>query len=204
MTHSGVAVDASGVYVAGLTRGILPGQVSGGALVRKYDAVGNEVWTRQFGSGSDVAFGVATGANSVYVAGRTSGTLPGQVSAGGTDAFVRNYDPLGNEVWTRQFGAAGPAPDFASAVDSDGNVYVAGQTDGTLQDQVNGGDRDVFVRKYDALGNEVWTRQFGTTSTDEAFGVAVDANGVYVAGQTGGTLSGPGQRWGARCLRAQI
>ena len=92
--------------------------------------------------------------------------------------------------WIRQFGAAGPAFEFASAVDADGNIYVTGLTDGTLPGQTSVGEVDAFVRKYDAEGNELWTRQFGTSSSDLALGVAADAGGVYVAGWTGGTLLG--------------
>ncbi|MCH8979561.1 MAG: SBBP repeat-containing protein, partial [Armatimonadetes bacterium] len=77
---------------AGGTSGTLPGQTSAGnfdAFVRKYDADGNEVWTRQFGgSGSDRASGISVDASGVYVAGSTTGTLPGQTSAGSADAFV--------------------------------------------------------------------------------------------------------------------
>src|SRR5262249_38776672 len=43
----GVAADASGVYVAGIALGTLPGQASAGnmdAFVRKYDADGNVPW----------------------------------------------------------------------------------------------------------------------------------------------------------------
>src|SRR5438270_6913106 len=58
-----VAVDASGVYVAGRTMGALPGQTKAGfydAYIRKYDPSGTELWTRQFGSsGSTNVFGVA-------------------------------------------------------------------------------------------------------------------------------------------------
>jgi hypothetical protein len=57
--------------------------------VRKYDADGNELWTRQFGTaGVDSASGVAADASGLYVAALTSGTFPDQTSAGGTDAFV--------------------------------------------------------------------------------------------------------------------
>jgi hypothetical protein len=57
--------------------------------VRKYDAAGNELWTRQFGTADlDEALGVAAGAAGVYVAGYTFGTFPGQVNAGAADAFV--------------------------------------------------------------------------------------------------------------------
>ena len=189
----GVSVDSSGVYVVGWTTGALPGQTSAGSrdtFVRKYDLAGTEVWTRQFGSSSvDQAFGVSVDSSGVYVAGSTSGTLPGQSSAGSTDAFVRKYDSAGTEVWTRQFGSS--SFDLALGVSADSSgVYVAGQTSGTLPGQTSAGGRDAFVRKYDSAGTEVWTRQFGTSSFDQARGVSVDSSGVYVAGFTIGTLPG--------------
>ena len=50
-------------------------------------------WTRQFGSSSfDQALGISVDASGVYVAGVTGGTLPGQISLGDWDAFVRKYD----------------------------------------------------------------------------------------------------------------
>ena len=64
------------------------------------EATGEIEWVRQFG-GVGPAFDSAAAVaaeGSVYVAGRTSGTLPGQTSAGVTDAFVRKYDADGNEV----------------------------------------------------------------------------------------------------------
>src|SRR2546426_243908 len=92
----GIAVDASGVYVAGLTWDALPGQTSAGsgdAFLRKYDASGNVLWTRQFGSSDvDQADNIAVDASGAYVAGDTAGAFPGQTSAGGVDAFVRKYD----------------------------------------------------------------------------------------------------------------
>ncbi len=194
---SGIAVDNAGnSYVAGVTQGALPGQTSSGgsdAFVRKYDTAGNEVWTRQFGSSTSddaIAIGVDTAGNS-YVAGWTGGTLPGQTSSGGTDAFVRKYDAAGNALWTRQFGSS--SYDFAQAiaVDTAGNIYAAGYTQGTLPGQTSSGSYDAFVRKYDASGNIVWTRQFGSNSLDEAFGIAVDAAGnSYTVGITFGALPG--------------
>jgi hypothetical protein len=188
-----ISVDASGIYVAGGTEGTLPGQVSSGgfhdAFVRKYDVNGNELWTRQFGtSDTEVADGIAVDASGIYVAGGTGGTFPGQSSAGGGDAFVRKYDLNGNEVWTRQFGTA--SGDGAREIVADASgIYVAGYTVGTFPGQSNSGLDDAFVRNYDANGNEVWTRQFGTASGDNAFAVTAHASGIYVAGQ-GGTFPG--------------
>src|SRR3989442_1678774 len=85
----GIAVDASGVYVAGFTWDALPGQTSAGsgdAFLRKYDASGNVLWTRQFGSSDfDQADNVAVDASGAYVAGVTAGAFPGQPSAGRAD-----------------------------------------------------------------------------------------------------------------------
>ena len=200
---NGVAIDGAGnVYVTGQTEGALTGQThlgGGDVFVRKYDADGEEVWTRQFGtpkfdSANDIA---VDGAGNVYVAGHTAGALPGQTSLElsdifpPSDIFVRKYDTDGQEVWTRQFGTF--TSDHASgvAMDGAGNVYVVGGTHGALPDQASLGESDVFVRQYDADGQEVWTRQFGTSSIDVASGVAMDGAGnVYVAGHTQGALPG--------------
>ena len=67
-------------------------------------------------------------------------------------------------------------------MDSDGNVYVAGVTYGTLPGQTNSGNYDAFVRKYDADGNELWTRQFGSASFDDRPRDRGGRHGLYVAG----------------------
>lgn len=196
----GVVVDATAIYLAGRTTGALPGQSFAGvfdAFLRRYDLNGTELWTRQFGTFSyDAAVDVAGDASGIYVAGFTSGTLPGQSSAGGHDVFVRKYDVSGNVVWTRQFGSSADETPEGVALDTTG-VYVIGWTFGALPGQTSAGTQDAFVRKYDANGNELWTRQFGTASEDRVDGVAADATGAYVAGQTCGAL--PGQTSAGGC-----
>jgi hypothetical protein len=160
-------------------------------------ALASAVWggeielTRQFGGvepASDTVKAVDADGN-VYVAGCTSGTFPGQTSAGHRDVFVRKYDSSGDELWTRQFGSA--SIDEASGISADATgVYAAGFTFGTLPGQTSAGAADVFVRKYDHSGAELWTRQFGTTSTDCAYGISANATGLFVAGCTDGTLPG--------------
>lgn len=193
----GVALDRVGdAYVVGWAAGTLPGQVSAGtvdAFVRKVEPAGNELWTRQFGSWErDFARAVAVNdAGDAYVVGDTYGTLPGQVSAGGYDAFVRRYDPAGNELWTRQFGGGGGEGAWGVALDGAGNAYVVGTTGAALAGQAPAGSFDAFVRKYDPAGHEVWTRQFGSQVGDGGRGVAVDPSGnVFVVGTTEGALAG--------------
>lgn len=192
----GAAVEPGGAsYVVGETFGTLSGQTPGGTLdafVRKYAADGTELWTRQFGAWDrDIAWAVAVdGERFVYVVGQTEGTLPGQQSAGGWDAFVRKYDPSGTEVWTRQFGGKGSDVASGVAVDGVGHVYVVGTTSSSL----SGGQPnsfDAFVRRYDGSGQEGWTRQFGTAGGDNARAVAIDAaQRLLVVGSTEGSLPG--------------
>jgi hypothetical protein len=187
------AVDGSGnLYVVGFTRGSLQGSAAGGSdvFVRKFDANGNALWTQQFGTTQDdVGLGAAVdAAGNVYAAGYTFGSL--QAIGAGFDAFVSKFDTDGNFVWAKQFGTSGTDVAQSTGVDSEGNVYVTGYTDGNLFGTSAGG-YDSFVRKFDSAGNVLWTRQFGSLGDDKANGMAVDSAGsVYVAGQTDGNLQG--------------
>jgi len=144
----GVAVNATGVYVAGPTEGSLQGTNKGydDGFVRKYDHDGKHLWTRQFGTPEwDEVSGVAVDATGVYAAGRTDGSLQG-TNKGWTDGFVRKYDHDGKHLWTRQFGT--PTRDYVEGVAVHaGGVYAAGYTWGSLQGTSKGGS-DGFVRKY--------------------------------------------------------
>lgn len=191
---TGVALDSTGVYVSGRTRGTLPGQTGTGtdsAFVRKYGFDGTELWTRQFSASSSAsAYCISADGTGVYVGGMVWGYLSGQTSAGRSDAFIRKYDPDGNELWTQQFGTAAE-DSVAGILTRSSELCVAGSTSGTLPGQTSQGGYDAFVRKYDSAGNEIWTRQFGTANTDRARGVVMNSTGVYVVGTTSGeTVAG--------------
>jgi hypothetical protein len=99
------------------------------------------------------------------------------------------------EVWTRQFGSMA-APDlnngFGSekaeslATDQQGNIYVTGRTSGFFPGQTSAGNDDVYLRKFDPAGNEVWTRQIGTGFYETSSRVSLDTFGnAYVAANRG-------------------
>jgi hypothetical protein len=186
-----VAADGAGdAYVVGWTAGALPGQTFAGghrdAFLRMYTRDGTVIWTRQFGTpGADTATDVAVdGATSAYVVGQTAGALPGQRLTGESDAFVRKYDSSGTELWTRQFGSTGAAAAARVIVDEFANAYVTGWAGGALPGQTHAGGSDAFVRKYDADGTELWTRQFGSVGHDRAGSLGRDSAGaIYVLGE---------------------
>ena len=71
-----VAVDSSGVYVAGRVLGAFVADAYD-AFLRKYDTGGGVLWVRQIGTESfDYGNAVATDGSGVYVAGHTGGTYP--------------------------------------------------------------------------------------------------------------------------------
>ena len=190
----GVAIDSNNnVYITGYTAGGLDGTNAGAydAFLAKYDSTGTKVWTRQFGTSSvDLPSGVAIDSNNnVYITGYTVGSLDGS-NAGSFDAFLAKYDSTGTKLWTKQLGTSGAEDSLGVAIDSNNNVYITGSTGGNL-DGTNAGLDDAFLAKYDSTGTRVWTKQLGSTASDQALGVAIDSNNnVYITGSTFGSLAG--------------
>ncbi|GAH18436.1 unnamed protein product, partial [marine sediment metagenome] len=158
-------------------------------FVRKYNSSGVDLWTRQLGTSyGDDAEDVSTDLlGNVYIAGTTKGNL-GETGAENilSGAFLAKYNTSGVLQWTEQFGSTtGGAIGRSVATDLFGNVYIAGNTAGSLGGP-NVGGIDVFLAKYDALGNQQWIEQFGSTNSDSNYDVSTDSLGnIYIGGGTG-------------------
>jgi hypothetical protein len=144
------------------------------------DAAGNVYMTGNFNS-SAINFGNITLSNT-----DTTG------SSG--DVFIAKYSPSGNAIWARN--AEGPNFDFSNAIatDSKGNVYITGEFESsyitfgniTLTERGSG---DVFIAKFDSLGNALWAKSAGGTATDYGNSIAVDISGnVYITGGFGSSI----------------
>ncbi|MFB2970208.1 S8 family serine peptidase [Aerosakkonema sp. BLCC-F183] len=196
----GVGVDGAGnVYIAGSTMGsfdvlksvqkITPNQ---DVFITKYDSDGNQLWVKDFGSSKhEYPWSMTVdSAGSIYMVGYTEGAFGGE-SKGSDDAFVTKYDSDGNQVWLRQFGTVATDRAFGISLDNTGNVYISGFSSGSLDGNINSGGSDSLVVKYDNSGNHLWTKQFGTTSSDNATTISIDKTGsIYLAGITKGGLDG--------------
>ena len=116
----GISADESAIYVAGITRGTLPGQTSEGGLdgfIRKYDADGVEEWTRQFGtSDTDMVNGIAAGDSGVYVTGYSRVVVNDSPCE---NSFLIKYSVEGTEQWTREITSITQPRERAEAVSSD-------------------------------------------------------------------------------------
>ncbi len=181
-----------GVVLAGLTDGSLGGTNLGGfdIVVARLDEKGVVQWIAQSGGlASEGASGVAVGLDGSAVAvGWTNSDFAGQ-PLGQYDAFARKYDANGAPLWAKYIGGAGTDEAEAAAVDKDGNVFVVGWTQNSLDGPYAGGDADGFVRKYDSNGDIAWTKQIGTTALDSVRAAATASNGLLlVAGITAGVV----------------
>ena len=118
------------------------------------------------------------------------------------------WSPAGGDQverpWSRVWGASGYLYDFAfrPVVDSQGNVFVAMETEGSLDGQANAGGRDVALCRYDAHGQRIWTRMFGSSALEKSKGIVLDEarNCLYMVGETYGGLEGPNAGSGDACL----
>ncbi len=191
---SGVAPDgAGGVYLAGSTSGTLGGASAGGtdAFVTRYDGTGNVLWIRQLGSSGDEGAIAAApdGAGGVFVSGSTNGNLGG-TNLGGQDPWIARYDAAGGLLWVRHFGTNSTDVARGAALDGSGGVYVTGFTFGVFGGSTSG-PADAWLARYDGAGNQLWVRQYGTSTDDLAYGTAPDgAGGVFLGGFTYGSFGG--------------
>jgi hypothetical protein len=190
---SAMTLRSGTLYAVGWTAGPLGGPFRGGAsdgFLAAFDTDGVRQWRRQIGTaGADRILGVVARAQGVFIAGSTDGVLPEQTASGGLDAFAGKIGIDGQPLWYRQFGS--PADDEAVAVEAGPEgVYVAGSANGLLPDGEHLGEWDGFVRRFLPNGTQIWTRQLGTDDYDRVYGLAFDADGLYLAGTTHGVFEG--------------
>jgi hypothetical protein len=204
----GVAVDRNGsVLVAGsfyspsvdFGGGALTNAGYQDAFVAKYASDGSYLWAKRLGgANTDIATAVAVDTNgNVVVAGYFQGTVDfgggGLTSGGGSDIFVAKYASDGSYLWAKRFGGTSSDIPKAVAVDGSGNVAVAGYFQGTVNfgggTLTSAGSSDIFVAKYSSTGSHLWSKSFGSTSSDYGYAVAIDGSGnVVVAGDFVGTV----------------
>jgi len=193
-----IAVDKSGnVYVTGTS--------GAGYATIKYNSAGQEQWVARYdspnGYGEATALAVDSSGN-ICVTGASTGL------DGSLDYATIKYNAAGQQQWVASY--SGPATvgvDYANAIaiDSSGNIYVTGESAGSIQ-------ADYATVKYDSAGQQQWVARYDgpVHQFDSAFAIVVDKQGnVYVTGSSFGSsgsydyatikYSGSGQEeWTAR------
>lgn len=115
------------------------------------------------------------------------------------DFFLAKLDADGNYQWVREVpgeGKVAPGNRNSLAMDSDGNVYLAGYTGGNINwgngisSQSPAMGEGVFLLKYNPQGNVVMAKTAGGEGYDRADGIAINSNGdIYISGMANGNVA---------------
>ncbi|MBP7808296.1 MAG: T9SS type A sorting domain-containing protein [Bacteroidia bacterium] len=104
--------------------------------------------------------------------------------------FISITNPAFSQAWQWANSLGGSNSDVASltCTDPSGNVFVTGTFSGVSMNIgtvsiANAGGSDVFVAKFDANGNYIWSQRIAGTGQESVNGICSDAAGrVYVTG----------------------
>lgn len=211
----GAATDKFGsIYITGQTNSTnniaTPGAYrtnpgsSQDAFLAKFNAAGTRIWATYLGGpGPENGYSVATdNEGNVYIAGETSnspniatGTGWQLSNGGGYDAYLAKFNANGTLLWSTYYGGTGADYGRSVITDSQGNVYLAGNTASTnaiattgAHQSALGGGTDAFLVKFNKDGVRQWATYYGGTGTESGFGLAVDTHdNIYLTGLTGST-----------------
>ncbi len=151
-------------------------------FTQKYDTDGTPLWSGTFAGtweDDDYAYAIAVdGAGNVCISGQTSN------SGTGSDISTIMYDATGTQLWAQTWAGAGNTLEESVdiGVDSQGNVYVAGNSKNTTDNTW-----DIITIKYDVGGNEQWVAVYdGAAGADDNCSEMVvdDAGNVFLVGST--------------------
>ena len=156
-------------------------------------------WAKSAGgvNEDEVITGVVDGIGNIYAAGYFESPIMTFGShtitnVGSDDNYLVKYDANGNVIWVKRSG--GTCEDWinAVAVDSLGNVYVAGffsspiiafDSISLMNTDTSCHNYDLFLAKYDSSGNILWAKSVGGVNFQRANSIAIDTSGnIYVTG----------------------
>lgn len=162
-------------------------------FIAKYDTNGNVLWAKKEG-GTNPDFGISCSidpSRNIITTGYFNSptitfgvTTLTNTTSGVQNFYIVKYDSAGNVLWAKN--AGGPGHEGSSCTtDASGNIvaigiYGSSITLGTTT-LTSSGLYDVFIVKYDPLGNVLWAKKVGGTGTDYGFNCATDPNGNIVA-----------------------
>jgi len=176
--------DLGNVYVTGSTSDV--NDMTDYTTI-KYDKDGNQQWAARYngpGNFDDDANAIAVDRNgNVYVTGTS---MEGAFFPFPAYATVK-YNCNGERQWVARYSGPGNLFDVANAiaVDSEGNVYVTGQSYGSGGSLWSKAPGDIATIKYNNKGEQLWVARYNgsANSTDFGIKIAIDSfQNVIVAG----------------------
>jgi hypothetical protein len=155
----------------------------------KYNTFGTVLWAKnEGGPENDIGYSVTSDVSgNVYMTGYFSNdnitigpdTL---LNAGDIDMLVVKYDSGGGVLWAKEGGGTDDDRGYSVAVDASGNVYVTGTFGSPIisfgsHPLSNSGAVDMFIVKYDGIGNTIWANNAVGINSEQGNSVATEASG---------------------------
>lgn len=212
---SAITFDPSGnIYVTGYFSGTgdfdpgpgtanLTAPTPSGTFVLKMSAAGNYIWAKGFGGNStgiivDASGNVCTTGFFQSIADFDPGAGTVNLTpAGMSDGYIQKMDASGHFIWANSIGGPGDDAILGIAVNAAGDIYTAGNFQGTVDfdpgsgtdNYTSAGGYDGFIHKLGASGNFAWAITYGSVNYDAVAAIASDAAGnIHVSGIYSGTV----------------
>jgi len=177
-------------------------------VIVKLSSGGAYQWHTFLGSGNnDYGHSLALDSSgNIYVTGESAATWngPGTTAplnnhAGNTDIVVVKLNSSGVYQWHTFMGSGWSDVGFGMTVDSSGNVYIAGESNGTWSGPgavapINSfaAGSDAVILKLNSNGAYQWHTFMGGNWSDAGRSIVVDGSGLYIAGESSGSWDGQG------------
>lgn len=158
-----------GYFITNHTEGYGAGDCD--AWMCKTDATGNILWNQTYGCPDDDIGLDAMETSDHFIV--TVGVARTVDPSG--DAFLAKYTLAGDVIWIKNYGGPGGQDGWRITQAIDGGFVVAGNTIENANGPV-----DIFVFKTDADGTLLWSRNFGGSGEEHAFGLCRSSDGGYV------------------------
>ena len=172
---------------------------SGGGGQSRLGNISNTGFLSTFGGSgnvTDVAGVAIDSSDNIYITGTSEGTniFGKNVTSGTTrDIFVAKLNSSGVVQWVYTAGGTGADRGRKIALDSSGNIYVAGYYENTVDfgggNITSNGSWDAFLLKLNSSGTFQWVKSYGASNNDLGRDVAIDSNdNIYLTGNFRGTV----------------
>ncbi|MEP7234698.1 MAG: SBBP repeat-containing protein [Ignavibacteriota bacterium] len=171
-------------------------------FLAKYDQGGKLIWVKSAGSEGSAAVGRGLAVDkkgNCYVGGTFMGKpafdsisiMTRNLSY--SDVFLAKYNTDGDALWVRNSNGFGPKLLYSVRTDAESNPYIIGSFQDTCifgnMTMAGKGTDHLFVVKYDAKGEPVWSRQAGRHGGVHGRDLAFDKSGnIFLTGNFSDTI----------------